>query len=620
MQDYLAPLLRDATLISQPLEVFSLGLYAFMIMAIFSMLLVYALPPSDLVSLAAIFFPLFSLTVVFGYPWLRARLVRMGTIGQSPLAILYLVISLRVAPSLETAVAFAAKNVPDPIGREFKILLWQVELRKQLSMQDALMEYSKRVKPWAPGFSDALYLVANSVNEPTDSMRINNLEKAMNISLESTKNLMEEFGRGLSMPVALTNALGIMLPILGLVLAPMASIFAAKGSNLSLSLLVVYDILLPLVMFGLIFFILSSRPGSFSYIDVEGHPGVTRRGYFKLKLGGRERELPLVLTSIAIFLVFASITVFYIFATDGRVLMPTPNRGEGESALTTLPMIIGFGLALGFYLYGEAVNREELRKSVLELEREFTSSLFQLSNVLDQGKPMEQAFEALAKELKGTKSAEFFEDVVYKVRHLGLPLRDAIFHKEHGSIRKFPSSLVKNILSVILESSEFGPKTASAITMSISNYVRNLTAVQQKVEENLDDSVSALKFQSFLLVPLVSGVVVGLTQLVSNILLKMVQQAQDIFVGTPGGLGVFGDMLNVESLMQASFMQLVVGFYTVVLLGCMGYLIGGLVYGPNDRIGIYLNAGRILILATLAYGVVTAIIVLVFGNLGVGLV
>lgn len=620
LHDSLAPLLRDATLISEPIEVVSLALYSFLSMVVFSLLLVYFLPPSDLVSLAAIAFPLLALAVVFGYPLLRARLVRMKTIGESPLAILYLVISLRVSPSLESAMAFAAKNVPDPIGREFKLLMWQVELRKQLSMEEALLDYGKRVKPWAPGFSDALYLIANSVNEPTDALRINNLEKAMSISLDTTKNLMEEFGRGLSMPVAITNALGIMLPILGLILAPMASIFATKGSNLGLSLLVVYDLLLPLVMVGLIFFILSSRPGSFSYIDVENHPGLARRGYFKLKHAGREFELPIFLTSVAIFLALSSITLFYIFASEGRVLLPTPNRDVGESALSTLPFVMGLGLAAGFYFYAEAGNRVELRKAVLELEREFTSSLFQLSNILDQGKPIEQAFEILAKELKGTKSAEFFDDTIYKVRHLGLPLRDAIFHPEHGSIREFPSSLVKNILAVILESAESGPKTASAITLSISNYVKNLNIVQQKVEESLSDSVAALKFQSFLLVPLVSGVVVGLTQLVSNILLKMAQQAQNIFAGSPGGyLGGFGELLNIESLMQASFMQLVVGFYTVVLLGCMGYMIGGLLHGSSDRIGIYMNVGRILIIATLAYAVVTAVIVLVFGNLGLGM-
>lgn len=600
-------------------EAFSLAVYAFTLLLMLSLVALNSLPKSSLMDMAGFSLPILAALTILFYPWLKRRSIRMGILGQSPLAILYLVISLKVSPSLENAVAFAARSVPDPIGKEFKRLIWEVQLRHELDMQSALVKYSLRVKPWAPGYSEAIYLVANSVNEPTDDLRIRSLEKAMSISLGSTKTVMEGFARGLSMPVALSNALGVMLPLLGLILAPVASVFI--NSSISTSLVVIYDIMLPVVLGGFVVLILSGRPGGMSKINVDQHPGVPKKGHYRIKVDHKVMDIPLMTIALAIFLSIAMVTIFQALATGGTIFSPTVTQGiTASGSLSTLPLVLAIGVAAGFYLYASSAKRVEVRSDVKEMEKEFASSLFQLGNMLDQGQPLEQAFKETAEGLKGTKSAEFFNQAVYNISNFGMPLKSAVFDEKVGAIRLFPSTLVRDVMAIVVESSEESPRVAAATAMSISSYLKNIYDVQEKIEDTLSDSISSMQFQAMFLVPLVSGVVVGLSQLVTTILLKIGEQVSSLFAGgtlsggMPGLGGSGGLFAGVP--MQASFIQLVVGFYTVILLGLLGYFVGGLEHGTGDEIGIYMSTGRALVIGSLIYAIVTFLIVSIFGALG----
>lgn len=616
IKGYLVGNLRESMMIVGAGEAFSLAVYSLLVFLVVSLFALSVLPKSDLLSIAGFSLPALAFASLMTYPWLKRRMTRMQVLGQSPLAVLYLVISLKVSPSLESAVAFSARSVPDPIGREFKRLMWEVQLRSELDMQTALLEYSSRVKQWAPGYSEALYLVANSVNEPTDALRVRSLEKAMSVALGSTKTSMEGFARGLSMPVALSNALGVMLPILGLILAPVASVFIS--SSIPTSLVVIYNILLPLVLAGAILVILSGRPGGMSKIDVERHPGVPKKGCYRIRVDSRIIDIPLATVAVAIFLSISMVTFFLALSSGGRIFYPTVTKGmDASGALSTLPLVLAAGLASGIYLYASSVKRAQVRSDVREMEREFASSLFQLGNVLDQGKPMEEAFRETAEGLKGTKSAEFFSQAVYNISNFGMPLKSAVFDEKVGAIRLFPSSLVRDVMEIVAESSEESPRVAAATATSISSYLKNLYDVQEKIEDTLSDSISSMQFQAMFLVPLVSGVVVGLSQLVTTILLKIGEQMAGLFAGGVSGFpGGAPSLFGGGAPIQSSFLQLVVGSYTIILLGILGYFTGGLEHGTWDEIGMYLSMGRSLVIGSIMYALVTVLIVSIFGALG----
>jgi len=628
IDEKMGPVLEECELMLTPSHVISLAVYAFLASMILALVSLNFLPHSSITTMTCVSLPFIFLGTILAYPWLERKTFRMTVLGEGPLAILYLVLALRVSPSLEAAMAYAARTVPDPIGKEFKILLWRVELRKELDMQAALFNYSRRVKSWAPGYSDAIYLVGDSVNEPSNALRNRTLEKAINSALENTRSTMDSFARKLSMPVAITNAMGVLLPVLGLILAPIASIFVSKGQATATVLLVVYDVFLPVTLLLLIWAILRGRPGGMSDIDVEEYPGLVKWGRARVKiLGSSPTEFPMNVACVFLLLLISSPTIAEAWKTHGSILLPSIPGGTSASVgaasgLVSLPIIVALGIAAGVYLYGVSVERINVRRQVKEMEREFAASLFQLGNILDQGKPLEEAFMQAAVELKGTRSASFFATTAYNIEYVGLPVDQAIFHPSYGAIHLFPSSLIKNILRVVIRSAEEGPAVAATTAMSSSVYITNLNNLQEKIEDILSDSITSLKFQAMILVPLVAGVVVGLSQLINSIVLQIGSMISTIFQGSAVEqyTGAFvQQMINVKGIVNTPFLQLVVGFYTVFLIGLLGYFVGSLEFGNKDRIGIYLSMGKCLFIGTILYAFVAASISLVFGAVGFSL-
>ncbi len=622
LEKYIEPAIEDARLQVTPAEVMGVSIYALVISMLLSTLLVFFVPGQSLVNIVALLLPLLITGSVSAYPFLKAKMRKMAILGQAPLAILYLVISLRVTPSLESAVAFAAKNMPNPVGREFRQMMWSMELRAKTTVENALYAYSKSIKDWAPGFSDGLYLVASSVNEPTEKLRIATLEKAINLTLESTENIMESFVRALDMPVMVVNAMAILLPVMGLILAPVMSIFTG-GSNIGVPLMISYDVFLPLLVFTLILIILSGRPGSFSQIDFSLSPDVPPWGVYPVKReGGETINIPIAPVCLMVFFLFASINLYLGLLTNGRIFMPMIETGTGASALSTSPIIMGTGISLGLYFFLNSRKRVKVRNKVRELEREFASALYQFGNVLDQGEPIENAMRTTAMNMEGTESSQFFHDTVRNVEEFGLPLQMAIFDDRYGSIKYFPSTLIRNIMKVIVESSDKGPRSASMTAMSISKYLQNLQNVQNKVEDLLADAITSMRFQGLFLIPLVSGVVVGMSQLITSIITSISQQMNQIF--SSGGVAssgmIMGGVLNVQGIIQPSFLQLVVGIFSQLMFLLMGLFIGGLDSGPEDMPSIMLNMGQLLLVGTFFYIITTAIVSLVFGAIGATLV
>lgn len=621
LEKYLEKPIAESLLQVTPADVFALAVYGMLLTTMVSMFLIFAVPGSSIVTIIALLFPLLISGSLFAYPFVKAKMRKMAIIGQAPLAILYLVISLRVTPSLESAVAFAAKNMPDPIGREFRDMMWSIEMRAQTTIENAIYAYSKSIKKWAPGFSDGLYLVGSSVNEPTEVLRIATLEKAIALTLENTENIMEAFVRKLDMPVMAVNALAILLPVMGLILAPVMSIFTG-GTNMGFPLVIAYDFFLPTFVLLLILSILSGRPGSFSRIDFSLSPEVPRWGVYPIKQEGQTINLPIMPISLLVFLTFSSINLYLGLLTNWRIFSPMIETGTGASALSTAPIVMGTGMALGLYCFLNTSHRVKVRNRVKELEREFASALYQFGNVLDQGEPIENALRTTASSLEGTESSRFFQDTVRNIESFGLPLHLAIFDKQYGSIKYFPSSLIRNIMHVLVESSDRGPKAVSLTAMSISKYLQNLQTVQNKIEDLLSDAITSMRFQGLFLIPMVSGVVVGMSQLITSIIGSISQQINQIFAsgGVASGGMIMGGILNVQGIIQPSFLQIVVGFFGQMMFILMGLFIGGLESGPEDVPSIMLNIGQLLIVGTFFYIVTTAIVSLVFGAIGATLV
>jgi len=62
------------------------------------------------------------------YPSLNVKYYRIRASSDLVLSILYMIISLRITPSLENALLFAAFNISGPVGRSLKKIAWDLEI------------------------------------------------------------------------------------------------------------------------------------------------------------------------------------------------------------------------------------------------------------------------------------------------------------------------------------------------------------------------------------------------------------------------------------------------------------------------------------------------------------
>jgi hypothetical protein len=431
--------------------------------------------------------------------------------------VLYSVIYMRNNPSLEGAVKFAAENITGNIGYELKKMLWDVEVGNYLSMEDALTDYTKK---WSSNrhFVEAVQLMTSSMKQVGEK-RLNMLEEAVNIILEGNREEAKHFNQSLRMPVTVVHALGIILPVMGLVLFPIVAVFLHVNA---IVLFIGYDIILPFMLYFIIINILSVRPATFSSVDISENPNVPPKGRFRF---GKKfvRAWP-VAVIISIAIVALGIFLYFSESTDAK-------NFEG----ITSALVITFGIAIGMALYFILTSSQKmkLRTDTMQIEGEFAEALFQLGNQVSSGRPIEMSMENTMARIKTLKIKDLFSRAASNMKMLGFTFQQAFFDEKYGATRFYPSKLIKSVMRTVVESSKKGIVVASNSMLSISKYLKNLHATQEEVRDSLNEVVGSLKFQGFFLTPMISGTVATLAIIIIRILKQLGDQAPVIGTSIP---------------------------------------------------------------------------------------
>jgi len=193
-------------------------------------------------------------------------------------------------------------------------------------------------------------------------------------------------------------------------------------------------------------------------------------------------------------------------------------------------LVISMGISFGFGIYFVLLSKQRLaiRKKTREIETEFAEALFQLGNQISGGVPVELSLEHSMERIQNLKIKDLFGRALKNMKLLGFTFSQAFFDKEYGAIRFYPSKLIKSIMRTVVESTKKGVKTASIAMLSVSRYLKGLHDTQEDVKEELNDTLSSLKFQSYFLSPLISGIVVTLAIIIIKILKQISEQTSNL--------------------------------------------------------------------------------------------
>jgi hypothetical protein len=206
------------------------------------------------------------------------------------------------------------------------------------------------------------------------------------------------------------------------------------------------------------------------------------------------------------------------------------------------------------------------REKTKQLELEFNNSLFQLGNRIGNGIPPEIAFGKTAESSKGLKTEDFFRRVNQNIRQGGMSVESAIFDKTSGALRYYPSELIATSMKILVESAKKGLTIAALSLMSISEYVKNIHKINQRLQDMLAEIVSDMKSNMTFLAPLLLGVVVGLAAMITAILNKL--NLSEIAGAETGitNLGAFMNIFDLTKMIPPYYLQIIIGIYIIEII------------------------------------------------------
>ncbi len=529
-----------------------------------------------------LFFPVFFLLTGAGIlgpigniPKFMANGWRMKASNQMVLSIFYVVTYMRHTSNLELAIDFAAEHLSPPLSLDFKRIIWNIETEKYSSVKESLDNYLDTWKNWNMEFIESMHLIEGSLLEGNETARVAMLDKSLDVILQETYEKMLHYAHNLKAPMTMLHMLGIILPILGLVILPMVVSFMEGVAWYHLAAL--YNVILPVAVYYLGKQILASRPTGYGNVDVSKNPELRKYRNFLLKIGPTEIQInPIYLSMFVLitclFIAFLPL-IFHILNpgwdiiidNDGKIrtitgftneeakfyfieykLSNNPDKGYiGPfglgAALISVFMPLSVGLAVGVYHRVRTKNVMKIRNETKKLEAEFASALFQLGNRLGDGFPAEIAFQKVAMTIPDTYSGKFFGSVSTNITKLGMNVEQSIFDPQRGAILEFPSDLIETSMKVLIESAKKGPLVAAQALINVSRYIKEMHNVDERLRDLMADTISGMKSQVKFLTPVISGIVIGITSMVTTILGKLGGQLQalqnDSAAAAAGGAG-----------------------------------------------------------------------------------
>jgi len=534
---------------------------------------------------------------VFDYPLHYSIIFRIRASEEMILSIVYMTIAMRMTPNVENAVRFAAENLSGPLSMDLRKLMWDVYTRKYDSMSEAIDSFISKWKTDNQEFTEALYLIKNSVSESIAN-RESTLNEAVDIALNGSREKMKHYAQELRTPVTIINAMGILLPIIGMVFFPIIGIFLAELVQ-PVFIALGYNIFLPFAVYWMMKSSLEKRPYSFHQPDISRHPRFSKDKIFdKMFLFSMLIALPT--TTLGLLIIFTSKEVFSF-----------------NLLLGSLCIIGGMSVGVSFYFIYSAYRKLKLRKEIIEIESEFIESLFQLGKQLQSGIPIEKSLERMTYNIKDLKISEMFNTILHNIRVFGMTFEQAIFDEKYGAIRQYPSKTIDAIMRAMVEISKRGMDVMADAMLSISTYLKGVRSVEEELKDILSEVTSTMQIQALLLAPLTSGIVVGLSAMIMQMMLYFKEVLEGIRtdlvssgpVGLAGG-GLLTSLLNIDKMIPVHIFQLIVGIYMIEVVSMLGMFQSKIEFGEED-IMRRVNIGKMLLIAT---GIYIVIVILIYST------
>src|SRR5659263_207586 len=546
--------------------------------------------------------PIVAMIYLSEYPKIHAKFLKIHTLGDIPEIQSYIVMSMKLVPNMERAIIFAADNSFRPLARDLKKLMWDIHIRVYSNIDEALIVFANQWGRNSEYFKRSLHLVKSSTSEPDDAQRIMTLNKSLDIVLEGTKTMMDAFAAKLKTPTYVLYSIFILIPLALVALIPAVSIVGVRVDTLTLVL--IYNIGLPLFTFFYSEYILLLRPATFSPPNIsDKHPHLSRIRIIR-------KNVIIVTSIVGLIIGFSG----YILLNFGNPLNIISKEAMTGLVLPTFPIIWAITGMITSYSLGIYTPYKKIRDGIKEVENEFADAMFILGRRISEGRSAEEAFSHTSQNMKGSKIGEAFADISRNLTCMRTTLHGAIFHEEYGAFKDIYSERVFTMMRLLTESVHKSHEAAGMAIIKLADHLKELQDVEANIRRSLYDVTSTMRSTAIIFAPLIAGVTLALSEVIQKILQNISKETSNL----PDEYNIGGLMSQSGTGMTQSvppdIFLLVVGIYMVLLVIILTRFAGGIEYG-DDRPQFMYDLGQTLPISILVFTVTTVVSRIIFSSM-----
>ncbi len=582
---------------------YSAGLILLLILLLFDLILFsvanYETSSIMAVSAFTVVVPFMSMTYLSEYPKIHAKFMKIHSLGDIPEIQSYIVMSMKLVPNMERAIAFAAGNSLKPLAKDLQKLIWDIHIRVYSSIDEAIIAFANRWGKNSEYFKRSLHLVKSSTNEPDEAQRIMTLNKSLDIVLDGTKTLMDGFAAKLKTPTYVLYSIFILIPLALVALLPAVGIVGVRID--ALTLVLIYDIILPLITLLYSEYILLQRPATFSPPDIsDKHPSLSNIRLIR-------KSVTIVSLIIGAAVGFSGYIILYL----GNPFSIVSQESMTGLVPATFPVVWAITSIITVYCLGVYTPYKRIRDGIKQIETEFADSLFILGRRITEGRSAEEAFAYTSETMRGSKIGDVFTDVAKNLTSMRTTLHGAIFNEEYGAFKDVYSERVHTIMRLFTESVHKSHEAAGMAIIKLADHLKELQEVEANIKRSLYDVTSTMRSTAMIFAPFIGGVTLALSEVIQKILISISNESR-----------LLPEEFNVDNIMKQAgtgmtqnvspeIFLLVVGIYMIILVIILARFSGGIEYG-GDKPQFMYDLGQMLPISIFVFTITTVMARMLF--------
>lgn len=468
-------------------------------------------------------------------PKLWATAKRTSALGDAPDLVARAVLRMRLSPTPERAAAFSARTgdgvLAASLGKHIR--------QSRHTPAAGLVSFGDSWADLFPSLRRAVALVSAAGSAPEQD-RDRLLDRALAVVMDGTRDEMQSFGARVRTPATALYAFGVLLPTALVALLPAGGAVGVAVTPLSVILL--YNILLPAALVGAATWLLAGRPVAFPPPSVTSeHPEIP------------DRRLLVLGVAIIGGAIAAGVTSLLV-----------PAWGPPITA-------VGIGVGLGLWLQHKPVV--DLYDRISAVEQSLPDALTLIGRRVANGRAVETAIAQTGDELD-SEIGVVLRDGVRRQKQLQVDVEEA-FLGQHGALERVPSPRVRDSIAFISLATKEGRPAGTAL-LSLADHVEELQTIEQEARHSLAHVCRTLQTTGMVFAPMVAGATVSLAE------------------------GIGGEAFRAEGGQSLTWLGGPVGVYVLVLAVFLTSLSVGLTRGFDTAL-VSSRAGKALLCATITY-------------------